>query len=266
MTFEDFEYDGMTLSDMGYIVCDFNGSNGFKNVTLGSVLTFNKIKVNQGKKYLLASSQYDECIEDKFQICKNPCNKSDMPLTDEDIRQLMRWLNRREFLPFTIISDDFQNIHFEATFNIEKIVFGDEVYGLELSFLTNSPFAYADVHEYTFDTTNNPIYEIYDSSDEIGDTDLEAYVTCLTNGDLIITNRFDGSETIVRNCISGETIHFKDMLISTDDPYHEHTIMNDFNWVFPQIKNTYRERLNVYEFSIPCEVTFSYSPIIKVGV
>ena len=31
----DFEYDGRYLSDYGFIICDFNGSSGAEEITLG---------------------------------------------------------------------------------------------------------------------------------------------------------------------------------------------------------------------------------------
>ena len=88
----DFEYDGLKLSDMGYIICQFD-SNGLETVSNGAQITFNTVPVQNGALYVLASTQYDTCLEATFQICKNPCKHiDDMSLNINEIRSLSSWL------------------------------------------------------------------------------------------------------------------------------------------------------------------------------
>ena len=70
MAFVDFEYAGRFLSDFGFMVCSFN-SNDTDTISNGSTLTLNTVPVNNGSKFLLTSSKYDECISSTFSICKN---------------------------------------------------------------------------------------------------------------------------------------------------------------------------------------------------
>lgn len=95
----DFEYDNQYLSDYGFIICDFNFSSGANEVDAGSTITFNKISRHSGKRYGLSSTQYDECITTSFDICKNPdiYDPEDMEISNDEYRDIMRWLNRREF-------------------------------------------------------------------------------------------------------------------------------------------------------------------------
>ena len=103
----DFEYDGQYLSDYGFIICDFNSSYGIAEASAGSVITFNKIQRDNGRKYGLSSTQYSECVSATFDICKNDdiWERDQLEITNDEYRDLMRWLNRREFLSFQLVDD-----------------------------------------------------------------------------------------------------------------------------------------------------------------
>lgn len=145
----DFEYDGQYLSDYGFMICDFDGA-GDKDVTsAGSNVTFTKVSRNYGKNYSLGGTSYDECVKTTFQICKKPddCGKSpvDMVITNDEYRDLMRWLNRREFLKFQVFDEDDEErttCYFDVSFNVSKIKIGGALYGLELALESNRPFGY----------------------------------------------------------------------------------------------------------------------------
>ena len=91
-------------------------------------------------------------------------------------------------------------------------------------------------------------------------------VTLLSGGDLTITNSFDGRQTVINNCVSGEKITMKNMVIETSNSTHAKTIMNDFNFKFPQICTSYNNAKNTYTFSLPCTVSVTYRPVRKVGI
>ena len=68
----DFVYDGKSLSSYGFIICDFEASDGVSEVDTGSVLTFNKTPMNKGQYHALTSSNYEQCFNLSFDICKDP--------------------------------------------------------------------------------------------------------------------------------------------------------------------------------------------------
>ena len=68
---------------------------------------------------------------------------------------------------------------------------------------------------------------------------------------------------IIRNCVNGERITLDYPIIKTT--WTSHKIQNDFNWTFFRICNTFRTGRNDLSFSLPCDMTVTYSPIIKVG-
>ena len=138
----DFEYDGRYLSDYGFIICDFNASSDANIVSSGSKLKFNTVAHNRGKKYSLTSTQYDECIQTTFDICKNPDLYDDLEISTEEYRDIVRWLNRQKFLKFRVFDDEneLEPCYYEASFNISKVKISEILYGIELEMTTNRPF------------------------------------------------------------------------------------------------------------------------------
>lgn len=266
----DFEYDNRYLSDYRFVICDFDYSDGAKSVSAGSTITFNKVSRNKGKKYSLTSTQYDECITATFDICKNPddFDAEDMEISDEEYRNIMRWLNRREFLKFQIIDNggDFSKsiCYYNASFNLEKITIGEKLYGIRLSMESDRPFGFGEEQKVNLDFSNsNTIKVLCDVSDEIGYTYPTVIITCLEGGDLSLCNLSENCTTLIKNCVSGEivTLYGDTQIITTTQASHD--ISNDFNYEFFRIGNTINERNNKISASLPCNVVIKYTPIIK---
>lgn len=264
----DFEYDGQYLSDYGFIICDFNGSSGANIVSAGSKITFNTVQQNKGKRYSLTGTQYDEVITCTFDICKNPdlYTYDKREITNDEYRDIMRWLNRREFCSFQILDEDpeRESCHYNASFNVDKITINDKLYGLELSMQTDKPFGYAQEQRVSWacrDLTKT--YMMSDVSDEIGNTFPTMKITILESGNLSITNQTLGVTMIINNCEEDEviTINGESQYISSS--LDSHKVYNDFNFRFFQIGNTIDNRLNKVKVTLPCLIELTYSPIIK---
>lgn len=265
----DFEYDGRCLSDYGFIICSFSSASGADTVSAGSEITFNKVAKHYGKTYSLTSTQYDNCITTTFHICKNPdiYELEKREISPSEYRDLMRWLNRREFYPFTVFDEDVDRervIYYNASFNISKVKINEILYGLELTMETDKPFGYGLEKISTLNFLSaDSAKTIYDTSDEIGSTYPQMEITCMSDGDLTITNSFNGVSTIIKGCANGEviTLDCQSKVIITS--LQSHDICNDFNYEFFRIGNTISSNENKITVSIPCKIKLSYSPIIK---
>ena len=265
----DFEYDGLCLSDFGCIICTFDSSS-LETRSIGSQITFTKTKKEHGKKHMVAGSSYEDCIEAEFHICKNPDeigDEEDKYFSLDDQRELTRWLNRNNFCKFRPLGCGYENMFFVGSFNLEKIELAGKVVGMTLHFSSDRPFALLNTVVYKFEITKaNQTKIIRDISDEIGYIYPKLEVTCNADGDLRITNSADNTTTEILGCKTGETITFENLIIESDDIEHESVIMDDFNFNYPTISNTYKNRFNNLTFSIPCSVVLQYNPIRKVGV
>lgn len=266
----DFEYDGRYLSDYGYIVCNFNYSNGSVSADAGSKINFSKVSRSSGKQFSLTNTEYDECISTTFDICKDPDmydNYEDRQINNNEYRDLMRWLNRREFLKFRIFDEDDNgrnDCYYNASFNVSKIKIAEKLYGLQLTMESDKPFGYGKERSFTLDFSDISTPKVLrDMSDEIGYVYPDMIITCRQSGDLSIFNELEHCTTIIKNCSAEETITIKgkeQIILSSSD---NHDICNDFNYEFFKIGNTMNDRNNKISVSIPCNITIKYSPIIK---
>ena len=263
----DFEYDGYLLSDFGFMICSF-GDKGLETISNGSKISFNTTPIFNGSKSLLTQVSYDENIECNFAICKNPCVTASgdvEPITATEESQIMRWLNRKRFLKFRVLQDGYEDIYFNGSFNIDKYVLDGNVYGFELTFTSDRPYAIYDSIIYNFTiSTENGNYVINDISDEIGYIYAKMKIKCLSSGNLIINNSIENRDTVIKNCTQNEIITLDYPII--ESTLISHKLQNDFNFNFVRIANTYENTLNKLTFSLPCEVQLSYNPIKKVGV
>lgn len=265
----DFYFDGQHLSDYGMVICSFDGPSGSQTVSAGSKLTFNTVPMHSGKKYSLTGTQYDECITVTFSIAKDPCSHTDsseMKITNDEFRDLMRWLNRREFLKFQIHDEnekDRDACYYNASFNIEKVLIGGELYGLTLTMETDAPYGYGEEEVFACEMKPGVEYDLWDISDEIGYIYPDMVITCNSDGTLQLENLTEECLMQIENCTTGEIIEINGsmQIITTSDD--NHAIYDDFNFEFFKIGNTFNNRKNIITTTLPCTLEIKYEPVIK---
>lgn len=266
----NFEYDNQCLSDYGFIVCDFDYSDGAVTADTGSKITFSKVSRNSGKTYSLTGTQYEDCVTASFDICKNPeiyDNYEDREISNNEYRNLMRWLNRRGFFKFKVFdfySYERESCYYNASFNIEKIKIAEKLYGLRLTMESSEPFGYGSERLFQLNFSSNSLSRtLMDTSDEIGCTYPDMIITCKQSGDLTISNESVNCTMTIKNCSNNEaiTINGKERIITSSLTSHD--ICNDFNYEFFKIGNTINNRKNIITVSAPCSITIKYFPIIK---
>lgn len=259
----DFEYDGICLSDKGFMICYFDGKS-METVSNGSKITFNTVSTMYGSKFEMISSQYDEYLTTTFQICKRACGPRHEEISMEEVRDIMRWLNRKNFHKFKLMDTDYAGMYFEATFNVSKIEFNGNVYGFELEMVTNRPFAVKDPVIISIDNkVANGKYTIFSKSDEEGYVYPDMEIKIKEAGTLTIHNSLEDRTMTIRNCQVDEVITINYPMISTNK---DRKIQNDFEWLFFRIATTFRDRRNDITISLPCSIRIKYSPIVKVGI
>ena len=260
----DFEYDGQCLSDYGFIICDFNSTSGANVISAGSKITLNTVSRNKGRKRSITSVQYDGYIQTVFDICKNPdIHGTDLIITNEEFRDLMRWLNRKRFLRFQFLREGFfeyDACFYNATFNIEKIEINCMLCGLRLTMETDMPYGYGVDRYDRLTYGNNSIY-VY--GDEIGYIYPNMSIICNGNGDLIVSNNTYGGSMVIKNCRYGEVITIDGETRIIQSSLSSHAIYNDFNYDFFKLGNDFNNRINSISVNMPCTIDITYKPVIK---
>lgn len=266
MIASDFEFDGEYLSDYGFVICNTDQSSGFEAINSNPQMNFECVEFINGKLFGLIAAKYNDKISFQFQICKYEKTFTTLlPICTSELRNIKRWLNRPTFKKFKLLQPEWSNIYMEGSFNIsEELGFDGNIYILNLTFESNRPFALSEPITYKTELSKAPLlYTIIDISDEIGHIYPDIKITCLQDDDLEIKNSNENRVTIVRNCKNGEIITFsKELLVSSSNK--DHKVQNDFNYIFPRISNSYKNRNNILTFSIPVKMELTYSPYVKV--
>lgn len=258
----DFEYDSLSLSDFGMMLCKFD-SSGIETIGMPGI-TFNTVSVRHGIKHELTSIEYADCLTFTLQICNNPCNGNSMEISLETARDIARWLNRKSFNKFKLIDDEWYGIYVEASFNISRIEIGGKLVGFELQATTNRPYFISEPVIATLELDSNEVVSIYNKSDEFGHIYPNMKITVKEAGDFEIYNAFEDRSMVVKNCEANEVITIDYPIISSS--LASHKIANDFNWQFFRLASSFRNRLNEVKVSLPCTIILEYNPIVKVGI
>lgn len=261
----DFSYGDKNLSDFGFILCNFGGSKGLETVKDGCQITFNTVPVLGGSRYNLVSTQYEECLEDVWQICKHSCSGGVQEITESEHREITRWLNRKKFLKLKIFDESHIDIYYEAVFNVSKIKIDGKLLGFELEVKTNAPYAFKEPQTTTINNLKQDgKYSINDISHEEGYIYPRTEIIINESGDLKIHNAIENRDTYIANCEAGEIITMDYPIIQSS--ISSHKIENDFNWNFFRLANTYDNSRNDLTISLPCSIKITYSPVVKVGL
>lgn len=260
----DFEYDNRNLSDYNMVICSF-GDKGLDTISNGAKISFNTIPTLGGSKHELVSTQYEECLETTIQVCKFSCDTDIEEITSTEFRELTRWLNRKSFKKFKLLSEEYIDLYYEAAINISRIEMDGKLFGLELEILTNRPFALKEPRTITIkNLVQDGKHSINDISHEEGYIYPYTEIAISEDGNLNIYNAIEDRNTYIANCVAGEIITMDYPVIQSS--ISSHNIQNDFNWDFFRVANTFENSRNDLTISIPCTIKVKYSPIVKVGL
>ena len=269
----DFIYDNVKLSEMGLGFAYFNGSED--SVEVGNELTLNTIKSATSNESVKINHEYSDNLSMTFQISRyDDCQNEEYDyhiFSDEEINKVVRWLNRKDYHKFVPVyaNSEFDNVYFNATFNVSLVKFGFDVVGFELTMNTNAPYGFMEssVYELTFNSTSDALV-IEDNSDEEGYRYAQATITCLEDGDLEIGNWRDPYNVVkIANCKKSEVITLDGVhkIISSTGVAHT-TIAKDFNYKFIRLYNDYYNSTNKFKSSMKIKLSITYSPVRKVGI
>lgn len=270
MDFIDFIYDGVRLSSKGLVLCLFEKNEDV--VEVGNIINLNATQPVLADHAYAIGPMYDQQAIFSFEICRDNCSDlADYPLSDIEIRDIFRWLNRKGFHKFRAIYRDgeFSDCFYWASFpEIRLIKIGRNVIGFSIQMNCNAPYAYGDPRPVkgTVDNSGTRL-EIEDDSDELGYVYLFGKIKALSGGDLEIRNELDpGYVVAINNVTAQEEIEFAGPLKQAKPLQVHHKFPNDFNYNFPRLVSKWDDQTNCFYSNIPCEFDLYYYPIRKVGL
>lgn len=260
----DFIFDGVALSDFGYVVA-YDGLRSENTVV--SNMTYNTIKPALYDISRKVSHNYDANLTTTFIIIKDPCIYNDnFYMTNDEISELTKWLVRKQYKYFRYIDDEdiTDEVWYKVQNTVDKVVEGDNVIGLSITVNANAPYGYT---REVVDSWDDTTHDIIMHSDEEGYIYPDVTITVNASGNLSIINEYENRSTTINNVVAGEVIQiFGNGINQIASSIAEHELSQDFNYNFVRLCNQYGKYTNTITTNLPCTITMKYRGIRKVGL
>ena len=279
----DFTYDGVRASQMGLFILDFDWQNNGR-IDVGNEIDPNPTKAIHSDRYWPIAPHYDNGkspFETEISLARDPCTLEDVAgdperycFNDIEINRIMRWLNRKSYHKFYAHYEDneFDQIFYMATFNVDLIYYGSDVVGFKLYMLTNAPYAWGNrIQIQALIDPDNPL-EIESESQDSGYIYMDAYIVPQESGDLHITNEADPRYVVsIHNAVAGNIYHMGEYIKQIEvlgGGIHE-WLYDDFNFNFIRLVTRFHpdsQHKNIFHSTLPISIDWSYHPVKKVGM
>lgn len=253
----DFEFDGELLSDHGFMICQFDGND---NSWSGGEVTFITSKPPYQDRQDYYTYSYDTPITITFSVCKNTCENDDreMYITQDDYSDMSRWLCRQDgyhWLRFD--QEGWEDVFYNSYINITPYQINGRTLGFNITVTTDSPYAYSQEYKYNFNFDTNNIFTFKNYSDAVGSIYVDATIIPKENGNIEFVSGNDEHHclTKINNVGIGDEIRLNgnnDILVGITNP-------NNFNFVFPIVANSYKDRTTYFDNAgVNCDITIKF--------
>jgi len=210
MTGYDFEYNGNSLRDMGFIMVRPDDEDNFglsRTVIKGNITPFKSTVPHFG-------TQYNDVLILNFFIIKNVTeNYKNTKVTYYELRDIQAWLTSPK-LPQSLYIDSYDNekvIEYVGLFTDVTAFQNDHLNGLKLTFTCNSQYGYEYSRwVYKINSTDGVVKKIYNETDEFNEVVYPIFtISPTTTGEFSITNNstdesinitFDDTATYTIDC------------------------------------------------------------------
>ncbi len=232
----DFLFNENRASDLGLMICSFNGE--FETATGGNI-EYNVVKTPGRDKFDFYRAQFNEIITWNFSICKNPCqnNNEEMYFNQYEESQIAQWLLKQDgYKWFQFDQDGYRDIYYMVHINMLPHQVGGQTVGFDLTVATNCGYGFTDeiVKEFTFNRNKTIRLDIHSDTNSY----ILPYVTVYGRGDFYISNDSDLSQNS-SNGKETRLYHVTEKIIMDSDNDIIKGIKNtsDFNWHFLRLVN-----------------------------
>ncbi len=260
----DFIFNGESLSDYGFIICNIGGSSSSWS---GGDVTFTTVKPPSSNKFHFHGASFNEPISFSFQIGLNHCDHNDGYLTQEHASSLMRWLQRTDnYHWLSFCQDGWEDIWFHSQINLQPVYIGGRIAGYDVTVTTDSPYGYSQPYKIQSFIQPGETFNLKDYSDLPGHLYPVLTIIPKGNGILRITTGCNEYKRVteIKDVIEDVEIVLdgnNDLILGVDN-------LNNFNFTFPVISNTYRDINNkiINNSNFDLDITIEWRYVRRVAV
>ena len=264
-----FTYNDKSLLDFNCMLCNFDSTSNIEVLETPSI-TFNTIQNNHNDTFKSSYTSYENSLESGIiSICKIDCHENEKYFTQEEVRNIYKWLDTRKYKKFIIDNDElFEGVYFIGGFtSIQPVKNNLKVIGFQLKFISELPYGLSDDIYYSknITTSDNKLLIVNDSDDVKPVHPYKLKITLAENGDLTIKNNIDHNDISIKNCKKNETITVDcvNRIIETNNVTHK--IYDDFNYNYFRLIKTDDTDENIFTINLPCKIEVYLNEPRKVG-
>lgn len=262
----DFIFDNERLSGHGYMMCNFDGADTSWN---GGDVTFKTVKPPSSNVFTHYCSSFEEPISFNLSIMKNPCDNSsqeEMSFAQDEESYIMRWLQRLDgYHWFAFDQEGWEDVWFNIQINPKPHYINGDIVGYDLTCVADSPYGYSRLYTKKISlshssTNNSNSVNIKNYSDIPGYFHPKVKITPHGNGNVYLLSGCDDYKKITRieNAIKNNAI----ILDKNNDEIEGINNINNFNFVFPVMANSYKDIntvfTNIGDVDIDMEIEYRF--------
>ena len=263
------------------LLCDdiyFNGAFGYEyNVKLALFDNKNEEK-DSGIDYDVLNSiagasstymDYGVKLKDPLQLqgcfIKCPCDNDTYEYSVTEQRQILTWLTKTKSLSWLKIYDnEVETVSYLCrVISITRKLINDKVVGFDVTWETNSPFAYSGLIEESYTSTGSLILDNYYCDSDDSDflypkMEIEVDSSELT---IITESPVETRTTTLKNLLVGDTVYLDNLnrfiYSRTDKKFN-----TDFNWIFVRLTPRQYNKITV---NGSCDLKVKYRLPRRIG-
>lgn len=225
----DFLFDNKRASDLGLMICSFDGD--FQTAS-GGEIEYNIVKTPNRDRFTFYGAQFNSAITWNFSICKNPCNNSSLSFNQYEESMVAKWLLKTDgYGLFQFDQEGYEDINYNVYFQIAPHQIGGQTVGFDLVATSDCAYGFSNIisRKSTINIAN-PLKLIIHSDINVY---ILPHVRINGTGNFYISNDSDLSQ----NAISDKAAEFKNIsrkivMDSDTDTISGLASPDDFNWYF----------------------------------
>ena len=220
----DFLFDNQRASDLGCMICSFDGGS---ETASGGEIEYTVVKTPNRDNYTFYGAQFDSVITWAFSICKNPCKNDTLYFDQYEESMIAKWLLKTDgYKSFQFNQEGFEDIFYNVYINLSPHQIAGKTVGFDLEVTSDCAYGFSDIMtRKAIISSSTPL--ILNVHSDIN-TYLLPYVKINGTGNFCINNDEDTLQkaTEIKNVLQEITMNSDTEMISGI------TSPNDFNWYF----------------------------------
>ena len=159
----DFLFDNQRASDLGLMICSFNGE---METASGGEIEYNVVKTPNRDKFTFYGSQFNSPIEWNFSICKNPCKNENLYFNQDEESMVYKWLIRTD--GYKLLQFDqpgYEDIFYNVYINLIPHQISGQTVGFDLTVISDCAYGFTDIIKKKATISNSDVLQLNIHSD-----------------------------------------------------------------------------------------------------